>query len=154
MGIAISLQEYLDEMAVPFDTLEHKPTPCASMTAEAAHVPGDCMAKAVVVKRKSGYLLAVVPASRYVELERLGAWLKQPVSLATEDEIAELFSDCETGAIPPIGTPYGLKTVVDESLEDKEDIYFEGGDHRTLVHISGPLFHWMMERVPHGNFAA
>ncbi|RUU11779.1 aminoacyl-tRNA deacylase, partial [Mesorhizobium sp. M6A.T.Ca.TU.002.02.2.1] len=28
----------------------------------------------------------------------------------------------------------------DESLGKADDIYFEGGDHRTLVHVSGKDF--------------
>lgn len=30
--------------------------------------------------------------------------------------------------------------IVKESLADAADVYFEGGDHRTLVHVSGADF--------------
>ena len=36
--------------------------------------------------------------------------------------------------------PFGLRSLVDESLEGHSDIYFQGGDHRMLVHLSGELF--------------
>ncbi|HDL85873.1 MAG TPA: YbaK/EbsC family protein, partial [Candidatus Acetothermia bacterium] len=78
---------------------------------------------------------------------------KQPVALATEEEISALFPDCDTGAIPPVGAAYGLKTVVDESLEGHEDVYFEGGDHRSLVHLSGAEFHQLMGKIPHERFS-
>lgn len=154
MGIALTLQQYLDDHGIEYDVTTHRKTGCSSSTAEASHVSGDCLAKGVVVKRDKGYLLVIVPASRHVELEELGRWLKQPVALATEDEVATLFPDCDTGAVPPVGAAYGLRAVVDETLNGQNDIYFEGGDHRTLVHLSGAQFQHLMEKVPHERFSA
>ena len=154
MSIALTLQQYLDDQGIEYDVMTHEETRSSSLTAQASHVPGDCLAKGVVVKRKKGYLLAILPASRHVELNALGRWLKQPVGLATEEEINELFHDCNAGAVPPVGAAYGLRAVIDESLEGREDVYFESGDHRTLVHLSGANFHRLMEKVPHERFSA
>lgn len=154
MGIANTLQQYLAAQSVPYDVLEHKRTGCSARTADASHVPAECLAKGVVVKHREGYLLAIVPASRQVQLEEVGRWLHRPVGLATEEEASGLFPDCEPGAVPPIAAAYGLSAVVDESLERQEHIYFEGGDHRVLVHVTGPEFHRLMEKVPHGHFIA
>jgi Ala-tRNA(Pro) deacylase len=154
MGIAITLQQFLEAQSVPYEVLEHKRTGCSQRTADASHVPSDCLAKAVMVRHKDGYILAIVPASRQVRLEEVGRWLKRPVALATEEEASALFPDCEQGAIPPIAAAYGLAAVVDASLEGREHVYFEGGDHRALVHVTGAEFHRLMEKVPHGQFAA
>jgi Ala-tRNA(Pro) deacylase len=154
MGIAITLQQFLEAQSVPYEVLEHKRTGCTQRTADASHVPSDCLAKAVVVKHRDGYVLTIVPASRQVRLEEVGRWLAHPVAMATEEEASALFPDCEQGAIPPIAAAYGLAAVVDASLEGHEHIYFEGGDHRALVHVTGAQFHRLMEKVPHGPFAA
>ena len=154
MAIAITLQQYLSAQGLAYDCLEHKRTGCSTRSAEASHVPPDSIAKAVVLKRKDGYILAIVPASRQVKLDDVGAWLRQPVGLAAEDEIVSLFPDCDPGAVPPVAAAYGLRSLVDESLEAQKDIYFEGGDHRTLVHVSGEEFHKLMQKVPHGRFCA
>ena len=153
MGIAITLQQYLTDQSIPYDCVEHRRTGCAAQSAEASHVSSDRMAKAVVLKRRDGYILAVLPSSRQVMLDEVGGWLRQPVGLATEEEVASLFPDCAPGAVPPIAAPYGLRSVVDESLEGHRDIYFEAGDHRTLVHLSGEQFHRLMAKVPHGRFS-
>ena len=154
MAIAITLQQYLSDQGVAYDCLEHRRTGCSTRSAEASQVPGDCLAKAVVLKRREGYILAIVPASRQVRLDEVGAWLRQPIGLAAEDEIASLFPDCEPGAVPPVAAAYGLRSLVDESLETPRDIYFEGGDHRTLVHLTGEQFHKLMQKVPHGRFCS
>jgi len=50
----------------------------------------------------------------------------------------------------PDGTHMGARTaVMDDRLEGFNDIYFEGGDHRTLVHMTGAEFHRLMADVPH-----
>jgi len=154
MGVAITLQQYLSHNAIAYDCVEHEHTGCAIRSAEASHISSDCLAKAVVLRRREGYIIAVLPASRLVRLEEVGGWLKQPVALASEREIGALFPDCEAGAIPPIAAAYGLRSLVDDNLEAQPDIYFEAGDHRTLVHVAHDEFHKLMRKVPHGHFSA
>jgi Ala-tRNA(Pro) deacylase len=106
-----------------------------------------------VVRHRDGYVLTIVPASRQVQLSEVGRWLNRPVALASEEELDALFPDCEHGAVPPIAAAYGLTAIVDAWFEGHEDIYFEGGDHRTLVHVSGAHFHRLMEKLPGGQFS-
>lgn len=86
-------------------------------------------------------------------IDKVGGCLNEPVRLATEEEIAPLFHDCAPGAIPPISAPYGLRSVVDEALDAQGDIYFEGGDHRTVVHLTGEQFQRLMANVSHGRIS-
>jgi Ala-tRNA(Pro) deacylase len=62
-----------------------------------------------------------------------------------------VFSDCDPGSVPPIAGAYGLAAVLDERLEDAEDIYFEAGDHCTLVHVMAGEFERLMAGVPHAS---
>lgn len=154
MAIAITLQEFLDDRCLPYDVVTHERTLSSEATARASAVPADNLAKGVLIRRKDGFLLAVVPASSHVELDKIGAWLKQPVGLATEEEVAAIFDDCERGAIPPVPAAYGLNAVIDESLEGFRDIYLEGGDHCTLVHLTGSAFQRLMAKFPHARVSA
>ena len=153
MGIALTMQEYLEDNHVPYDVARHSKTGSSAMTAEASHVPGNALAKGVVLKWDGSYLLAVVPASRQVDLARVGEIVGERVELATEEEASSLFPDCDTGAVPIFGAPYRVASVVDEGLERRGDIYFEGGDHRTLVHVSGNGFERLMYGMPHGRIS-
>jgi Ala-tRNA(Pro) deacylase len=154
MAIAITLQQFLNARSVPYEVVEHKRTGCSARTADASHVPSECVAKGVVLKHKDGYVLAVVPASRQVQLQEVGRWLDRPVALASEEEVSALFPDCEHGAVPPIAAAYQLASIIDRDLEGRSDIYFEGGDHRALVHVTGEQFHRLMAMEPHGRFSA
>lgn len=153
MGIAMTLQQYLDDNHVAYDVTTHKKTGCSSMTAQASHVPGNCLAKGVVLKWDDIYILAVLPASRHVEMDKLADIVDGPVKLASEQETSRLFPDCEDGAVPVLGIAYGVPAIVDKRLEERDDIYFEGGDHRSLVHISGNQFSHLMDNELHGRFS-
>ncbi|KUO59273.1 MAG: hypothetical protein APF80_03095 [Alphaproteobacteria bacterium BRH_c36] len=133
--------------------LTHKLTSCAEATARACSVPSEMLAKSVLVRRKEGFLLAIVPASADVRLNALGRVIGEPVGLATEDEVAAIFSDCEPGAVPPLAEAYGLSAVVDKEFDGISDVYFEGGDHRTLIHLSGPDFESVTSGFAHAHIS-
>jgi Ala-tRNA(Pro) deacylase len=153
MGIALTLQQYLDDKHIDYDVLKHKRTLSAEGTAHASHVPGDRLAKGVVLTREGGFVVAVIPASAKVRLDVIERMLHCPVQLASEEEISELFPDCDAGAVPPIAEAYAVEAFVDESLDAQPHVYLEGGDHRSLIHISGDDFRVLMKDVRHAPIA-
>jgi Ala-tRNA(Pro) deacylase len=153
MAIAMTVQQYLADRDVEYDTVAHGPTQSSSETAQASHVSGDRIAKGVVLNTGDGYLLAVLPASHHVQLGHLKAYLNRPVGLATEEEIATLFADCQMGAVPAVGGAYGLDVILDDSLANQPDVYFEAGDHATLVHLTAEGFRKALGDVSHAEFS-
>ncbi|HRN88456.1 MAG TPA: YbaK/EbsC family protein [Hyphomicrobium sp.] len=93
MGIARTVQTFLANRGVSYDVLTHQPTSHALATARACDVSRDTLAKGILIRRKDGYLLAVLPASRKVRLADLAAWLNELVALATEAEVTQVFAD-------------------------------------------------------------
>jgi len=153
MSIAATIVQYLRDQGVAFDIVMHRDTGSARATARTSHVPDERMAKAVVLKDHHGFWVAVLPASSRIELDKVAALLSEQVDLANEEQVEPLFSDCLPGAVPALGAAYGLKTIVDDSLGEQSDVYFEGGDHQSLVHVSGPNFRKLMAGARHGRFA-
>lgn len=153
MTIAKKVGDFMADSGVEFDLVSHERTESSSRTASAAHVKGEHLAKTVVLHDGERYVLGIVPSTHRVELDTLGKLLKRRLTLASEAETARLFEDCALGADPPIGPAYGLPVVVDEALMDKDDIYFEGGDHETLVHVSANGFESLMREAERGRFS-
>jgi len=153
MPIAQTLKKYLTKKRVKYDVIAHELTNSSMRTAEACHIPGDRLAKAVLLRDEMGYAIAVLPASRHIRLSDLKRQFGDDVRLASEPEIAELFQDCARGAIPALGECYGLDTVIDASIEDQPEIYIEGGDHATLVHMSQEQFAGLTSTAQHGRFS-
>lgn len=152
MTIASRLKHHLDAQGIPFDTIPHPYAVTASECAEAAHVPGDHLAKSVVIHMEEGPILAVLPSNHQVDLTALQSLMDRRLGLASEAETHELFDDCDRGAVPPVGDAYDLPTVVDNSLTGLDRIWFEAGDHKTLVEMRGKDFDMMMKDVKHGAF--
>ena len=153
MTIASTVQRYLDQCGVDYEVVEHARTMSSSRTAEVSHVAGDRLAKAVVLKSDGGFTMAILPASCHLRLGEIRDYLDRPIGLATEKEVAQLFDDCELGAVPPIGKPYGMEMIVDDSLIDQSDIYFEAGDHMSLIHVNGTAFQRLTAEARHGRFS-
>jgi Ala-tRNA(Pro) deacylase len=83
----------------------------------------------------------------------LRSQLQRDFRLASEDEIAHLFKDCEPGAVPPLGPAYGIETLLDEALANLDEVYFEAGDHEQLVHIRGEDFQGLLTGVRRGYYS-
>ena len=149
MTIATSVREYLDRKHVKYEVIVHPPTQDAAHSAELAHVSGDKLAKAVILEDDNGYLMVVLPASHKLDLAVLGQELhREGLTFAGERELTTLFKDCERGAVPPLGLPYDIETVLDRSLADASEVYFEAGDHLTLIRLKGGDFRRLMDGVP------
>lgn len=153
MAISNTLKYYLDQSGIAYETVDHPFSASSQQTAEAAHVSGRRLAKGVLLRDDAGYLLAVLPAPLHVDIAVLSDLLNRDLGLVGEEEVAELFPDCDVGAIPPVGKPYRLKVALDASLCDEPDIYFEAGDHVELVRVGGTDFQTLLKGAKRLCFA-
>ena len=155
MAIATTLQRHLKDKGVAYRLVHHSHAGSSMETAEIAHVPGDALAKGVVLMDDAGPLLVVVPSDYHVELDTLNRLLDRDLAFVREDALAVIFPDCEPGAVPPIGRAYSIRTLWDPeaSLGRQERVYFEAGDHTTLVQVSGEAFHELMAEAERAHFS-
>jgi Ala-tRNA(Pro) deacylase len=154
MTIAPTLQQYMDERGIRYDLVAHEPTLSALGSAHAGHIPSDRLAKAVVLNDGSRYTLAVLPASHHLQLSDLSMDLGHELHLASEPEAAGIFRDCALGAVPAVGACYGLDVIIDNSIDQQQELYFEGGDHATLIHVNAAEFARLNPQAQHASFSA
>lgn len=145
MPLARTVESFLADRHLPYTLERHRASTSSLGTAHSAHIDEDCLAKSVVLADDRGFVLAVIPASRRLELLRVRNELGRSLHLSLEEEMSELFPDCKQGAVPPVGAAYGLPTVLDSSLEERDEIFFEGGDHETLVRMERGAFLDLLE---------
>jgi Ala-tRNA(Pro) deacylase len=140
------LKECLNAHGVAHAIIPHPLAFTATSVAGAAHIPGKEMAKTVVVSLDGHLALAVVPANRKVDLERLrqvtGALSAE---LADEREFIGDFPECEPGAMPPFGNLYGMPVFVEPHLAEDRQIAFNAGSHTELISMAYKDF----ERLVH-----
>lgn len=135
--MTINLAKFLDEHQIKFTTISHSVAYTAQGIAALTHIPGEEMAKTVIVKIDDQLAMAVLPASCHVDLAMLRAGTAATtISLAHESEFMDRFPGCETGAMPPFGNLYGMPVFVDVSLTKDKEIAFNAGSHRELMRLA------------------
>jgi Ala-tRNA(Pro) deacylase len=133
----MNIFEYLDQSRVDYSVSEHKPAYTAQLMAAEEHEKGQCVAKPVIVKSDGEYLMCVLPAPYRIAFDALRDYLgTEDVKMATEEEIAALFADCEEGAEPPFGKLYGIRTILDNDFQDEDHIVFQAGTHDKAIHMT------------------
>ena len=131
------LEQYLCENGVPFETMAHQQVFTMPEVAAALHVSGKQVAKTVIVKADATWAMFVIPSPQRLDLPKVRAILgAQKISVAREDDFAELFPDCATGAMPPFGNLYGLRVYVDVALAEQNEIVFRVGTHRHAMRVA------------------
>ena len=119
------IHDFLRSQGVWFEALLYQPASSSAKRARNARITGRRVAKAVLVRAGDSFLLAVLPASCRIDLDRLSQVLGSPapaIRLATPDELLAMFPDCEPGVVPPFGRLYGLPTLVDSGFSEVGDI--------------------------------
>jgi len=153
MSISSRVKWYLEVNRVPYEVIVHPYSDTSLGTAEAAHIPCEKMAKAVLLEDEQGYVLSIVLANTRLDLVKVNRELSRHLRLAGEDEATTVFFDCRDGAIPAMGTAYGIPTIIDDRLLGLGDIYLEGGDHVDLIHMGGDDFFSLIPDANHADLS-
>ena len=128
------LKEFLDNSLVAYEVLTHPVAFTAQQLAAVQHVKGKQLAKVVVARSGSEFMIIVLPAPYHVGLQRARAAIgRQDLEIAHESEFASLFAGCEPGAMPPFGNLYNVPVWVDESLAQDEEIVFNACTHTQAI---------------------
>lgn len=137
MAIPDRILALLQEKKAKYDHTRHPATFTARELAHVDHVPERNVAKTVVFLGDEVFAMAVLPADEIVDLDRLRRALGlSRLRLATEEEVAKLFPDCEVGAMPPFGALFGLPVYVDNRLAEQDMIEFNVGTHRDELRMA------------------
>lgn len=134
MAVAKKVKEYLDKNKIKYEKKKHAEAYTAQEIAHAQHVSGKMVAKSVVVKVDSKMVLFVMPSNLVIDMPKLKKMTgAKDLRLATEKEFADLFPDCEIGAMSPFGNIYNIPVCVDKSLIMDEYIVFNAGTHKDTI---------------------
>src|ERR1051326_551781 len=136
MATATWVREELDRQGVCYEELHHTDAYTAQEVAQREHVSGHRVAKVVCVMADGQPIELVLPASRRANL----TWVKRllgaiDLRLATEQELAQHFTDCEIGAIPALRHWRGVDVIMDGHLACDGDIFILGGTHRDAIRM-------------------
>ncbi|MDH3634439.1 MAG: YbaK/EbsC family protein [Gammaproteobacteria bacterium] len=130
------LKQKLDDNKIKYISINHSPAYTARETAASTFIPRREFAKTIIVDLDGEKVMAVVSASRHVDIAALRSLAGANMArLATEDEFRSLFPDCEVGAMPPFGSLYDVRVFVDEMVTEVDDLCFNAGSHEQILRM-------------------
>ncbi len=150
MAIAPTLQHYLDQQHIPYKLVFHPYAETAMGCAIAAKIPPRRVAKSVVLQDDEGFVMAIVPSDKQVDLQAVNHHTNRLLSTAKQRDVNLLFRDCTRGAVPGLGQPYNMELIWDDRLADEPECYLECGDHEELLYLNKDAFMRTMQDMPHG----
>lgn len=155
MTISTRLDSYLSAHNIPYQVIEHDYSASSVGTAIMASIPLNQIAKAVILKdHEDRKLMAVLPAKNKISLSAINDNLMGSYKLLKEQEIYQMFRDCEHGAIPPVGEAFNMNMICDAMLDRLDYVYIEAGDHRNLLRISHEDYKTIAANCKHLRFSS
>jgi Ala-tRNA(Pro) deacylase len=132
-----AVTSYLESQGIAHEVVEHRPTFSAATEARAAGAEPREAAKTLALHDRGGYRLAVIPANRRLDLQRVRALLggTAHLRLATEPELERDFPMFDVGALPPLGPMVPVPEIVDVHLLYHDRVLCAGGDHRHSLRL-------------------
>lgn len=143
---ARTLKRFLDTRGIQYVSIQHSPAYTSPEVAASAHVPGDAMAKSVIVRLDGDLTMAVLSSTCKVDMDLLKeASGATTVELVTEKVFGDRFPDCPAGAMPPFGNLYDMPVYVAERLTRNEEIAFNAGSFTEVIRMRYTDFERLVE---------
>jgi Ala-tRNA(Pro) deacylase len=128
--------DYLKRNNVQYEVIEHAPAFSAHEVALASHVPEKDLAKTLIVNADGKFSMVVMPADhRLVDHLLLEVLKAKRLHLASEEDLQQMFPDCEIGAMPPFGNLYALPVYADKTLTNDDLIVFNACSHTRSIRL-------------------
>ena len=136
MEMAQSIERYLQRKGIAFSIHPHElETSLSKLCDEMGIRPEQTAVPILLRTRKQAFLMAIVPLTHSLDLDRLSALLRREFLYLDEAETSAWFLDSEPGAEPPVSEPYELPCIVDRSLFDEPRVFMRAGSHRALISL-------------------
>lgn len=128
-GPADRLLTLLDEGRARYRMIGHAPEGRTGLASQLRGHPAEQAAKCIVVrvkitKKRSRYVLAVIPGDRRVDLERVRELTGGRDAHFADRQTAERLADTVSGTIMPFAFNDAMELLVDPTLLEQTDIFF------------------------------
>ncbi len=142
------LTQYLTDNHVYFEVQEHRQTYTIQEVAATLHERGEQVAKVFIAWADGQLVMLVLSAPELVDLDRVANLLKvKEARRAREFEFAQVFADCDVGAMPPFGNLYDVPVYLDRMLVEEPYMIFQAGTHHTTMKIAMSDYQRLVEPV-------
>ncbi len=129
------LEKLLDSNNIKYKIHIHKKVYTAFNQAETQHLKPKEVAKSVLIKTDKLYVLAVVPAAKYVDFAKVKKALQvKKVSIAKEKDIKKILKT-NIGLVHPFGNLYKIPVLLDRSLAKQKTLITSAGSYTESIEL-------------------
>jgi Ala-tRNA(Pro) deacylase len=131
-----AVTEHLEQRGSAFELLPHRQAYTSTDEARALGIDAGEVLKTLAVRSGPGYVLAVIPASRRLDLHLVReALADHQARLASEEELGRDFAGYQLGALPPLGALLGSQLFIDPEVLEHEIVVFAAGTQTESVRM-------------------
>ncbi len=151
--LAPTVVKQLELLGTQYDVLAHAVTDTIDAAAASLGLSTDTVARAVVLRDEDYICMAVLPLNYLIDFADLKALTQRNLQPVDNQFVADMFSDCDAGVVPPFGGVYNIETFYDVSLLNKSAVILEAGSHHNLIRLTRDEFRKLVETNHRGCFA-
>lgn len=152
MPIALKVLNFVKDSKC--ETIEHKTVYTAHDKAATLKLPEKIVGKTVVLKLDKEIGLALIPAHRNLDKNKIKKIAKvKKIDFASEIIIKNRLKGAKPGAVPPFGLIWKIPTFIDSPLLKAKKIVVNSGQHNFSFRISGAGLKRLMPDLIKGNFS-
>ncbi len=137
MSIPKSIESFLNEREIDFEIIEHEPERSLRRVAEKQSLPLNEVLRCVLLQGNSEKILAILPCDYLLDFEVLKRLTNQELSVVNPQLADTTFDKCDANNHPPLFKVFGCRGVIDESVFRQKQLYFQSGNARSLLKVSG-----------------
>jgi Ala-tRNA(Pro) deacylase len=90
-------------------------------------------AKSLLLKTEKDFVLVILPGNKRLDSKLLKSYLSvKNIRFATPEEVENVMG-CQIGACYPFGNLIGIRTLMDKSMTDCKEIFFNPGVHNKSI---------------------
>lgn len=132
------LEDFMQEKHIPGEILYlHMPTPTVEAAAAAVGTNPENIIKSILFTINQEPVLAITCGPSYIERRAIAFYFnvgRKKVKLADPDTVI-FETGYQIGGMPPFGHLTPLKTLIDQRVLEKDQVYAGGGSDQTLLQV-------------------
>jgi prolyl-tRNA editing enzyme YbaK/EbsC (Cys-tRNA(Pro) deacylase) len=132
------LEDFMQEKGIPGEILHLPvPTPTVGAAAEAVETDPENIIKSILFTINQAPVLAITSGPAHIERRAIAHHFnvgRKKVKLADPDTVLSE-TGYQIGGMPPFGHVTPLRTLIDQRVMEKEQVYAGGGSDRALLSV-------------------
>ncbi len=140
MPVAVKLGQFLSRQNIFVREIHHERVNSLMSAVNQARVSAEVTLKSELLVDIKGAVMAILPFPATLDINAVNQVMGRNFQALTLAQSDRLYTDCETGAHPPVGAAYGVPVIVEESLFDQDLFYIQSGCNTTLLQMDGRAF--------------